>query len=42
MHLAHLLNILAEYSESLSEYIKEKGLRNLIKFVWKLYFQVRF
>lgn len=33
MHLAHLLNILAEYSESLSGYIKKNGIRNLIQFV---------
>jgi len=33
MHLAHLLNILTEYSENLSEYIKENGIRNLIQFV---------
>ena len=34
MHLAHLLNVLAEYSESLSAYIKENGIRNLIQFVF--------
>ncbi len=33
MHLAHLLNILVEYSESLSGYIKKNGIRNLIQFV---------
>jgi len=33
MHLGHLLNILAEYSEKLSGYIKKNGIRNLIQFV---------
>ena len=33
MHLAHIINVLAEYSESLAEYIKENGIRNLIRFV---------
>lgn len=32
MHLAHLMNVLAEYSEKLSVYIKENGIRNLIQF----------
>ena len=33
MHLAHLINVLAEYSESLAVYIKENGIRNLIRFI---------
>lgn len=33
MHLAHLMNVLAEYSEKLSVYIKENGIRNLIQFI---------
>ena len=33
MRLAHLFNVLAEYSESLSSHIKEKGIRNLIHFI---------
>lgn len=33
MHLAHLLNVLTEYSENLSGYIRKNGIRNLIKFV---------
>jgi len=32
MHLAHLMNVLTEYSEKLSVYIKENGIRNLIQF----------
>lgn len=35
MHLAHLLNVLIEYSENLSEYIRENGIRNLVQFVLK-------
>lgn len=31
MHLAHMINVLAEYSESLADYIKENGIRNLIR-----------
>ena len=34
MHLAHLMNVLTEYSEKLSVYIKENGIRNLIQFVF--------
>lgn len=33
MRLAHLFNVLAEYSESLASYIKETGIRNLIRFI---------
>ncbi len=33
MHLAHMMNVLTEYSEKLSVYIKENGIRNLIQFV---------
>jgi len=33
MRLAHLINVLAEYSESLAVYIKENGIRNLIRFI---------
>jgi len=33
MRLAHLINVLAEYSESLVSYIKGKGIRNIILFV---------
>ncbi len=34
MHLAHLLNVLTEYSEKLSGYIEKNGIRNLIQFVF--------
>lgn len=34
MHLAHLMNVLVEYSEKLSVYIKENGIRNLIQFAF--------
>ena len=33
MRLAHLINVLAEYSESLVSYIKGKGIRNIILFI---------
>jgi len=33
MRLAHLFNVLSEYSESLSSQIKETGIRNLIHFI---------
>lgn len=33
MRLAHLINVLTEYSESLTSYIKETGIRNLIRFI---------
>lgn len=33
MRLGHLINVLAEYSESLAMYIKGKGIRNIIGFI---------
>jgi Pyruvate/2-oxoacid:ferredoxin oxidoreductase delta subunit len=33
MRLAHLFNVLAEYSESMVSYIKRTGIRNLIRFI---------
>ena len=33
MRLAHLINVLAEYSESLVSYINGKGIRNVILFI---------
>jgi hypothetical protein len=33
MRLAHLINVLAEYSESFVSYIKGKGIRNIILFI---------